>query len=66
MLPDWSWPVPDEVLEFCDDEIECHAKGFYPLAEAINANYNNNKREVFLKYGKSRVLDLYQDAIKMN
>ena len=64
VLPDWSWPVPDEVLEFCDGEMKCHAKGFYPLAEAINTSYNNNKRKVFLKYGKSQVLDFYRDAIK--
>lgn len=71
LLPTWSWPVPQEVLEVCEEEAEfdsqkrkCHAKGFYPLAEAINTHDPSHSRQTFLSHSKPEVMGFYRDAME--
>lgn len=72
ILPNWAWPVPHEVLEYCEEENPIRdrdqkqylePKGFYPLLEALNDGDSQN-RALFRNYSKHTVVEFYRNALE--
>jgi len=76
ILPNWAWPVPHEILEYCEsnanhlndtfhlnDIDHLNAKGFYAIVEAISSGPSRN-RPLFRKYSKHTVVGFYRNAME--
>lgn len=62
VLPTWAWPVPDEILEFCD---VTEGKGFYPLMESLrDGQGKSHQRPLFNKFSHQAVSNFYRDAME--